>query len=109
MKTPRKIEFPDCRYKVTDYNVIDAQKEVNNGREVYIRAILDSACNEYQHSIISEQERLDIITQLGLDNLTALLAEYYKVNNKQYNARQVAHFTAFLLTKDSQFLDATEG
>ena len=109
MTTPKKIEFPDCRYKVTDFNVIDTQKEVNNGREVYIREILDSACAEYQRSILSEQERLDIITQLGLDNLTALLAECFRVNNKKYNARQVAYFTAFLLTKDSQFLDATEG
>lgn len=75
----KKIKFPECRYKVEDFQIIDTQKEVNNGRPIYIREILDSPSAEFKFSSITAKERLDIIGQLGLDSLERVLKVIYQV------------------------------
>ena len=102
----KKIQFPECRYKVTDFHIIDTEKVVNNGREIYIRAILDSACSEYNSLKLPNEERLDIVDQLGLDNLIALLAECFRVNHNNYNAWIEAYLTMFFSTGDHKYYDA---
>jgi hypothetical protein len=96
----KKIKFPECRYKVEDFQIIDTQKEVNNGRPIYIREILDSPSAEFKFSTITAKERLDIIGQLGLDCLVDLLAETFRVNHHEYKAEKEAFFSVLdILTK----------
>ena len=104
----KKIQFPECHYKVTDFHIIDTEKVVNNGREIYIRAILDSACSEYNSLKLPNKERLDIIEKLGLDNLIALLAECFRVNHNEYDAWHEAHLTMYFSTGDKKYFKAIE-
>ena len=104
----KKIQFPECRYKVTDFHIIDTEKVVNAGREIYIRAILDSGSSEYKFLKLTIEERLDIIEKLGLDNLIKLLAECFKVNHHNYDAWHEAYWTLFFLTSDYKYLKALE-
>lgn len=100
MRNFKKIKFPECRYIVEDFKIIDTKKEVNNGCGVYIREILDSGCYEYNKSKLTNKEKLDIIEQLGLDNLIALLDECFTLNNKGYNAKNEAHLTLKTIMKN---------
>jgi|GEM_PF-6664272 len=95
-----------CRYEIVEkYKIIDTLKEVNEGRPIYIREILDSGCAEYNFSSLSREQRVDIIEQLGLDNLTKMLAKCFKENHKEYDATNEAAKTYFYLTGDRKIWD----
>lgn len=96
----------ECRYKIIPkYEIVDTLKEVNGGRNIYIREILDSSCAEYNSSRLSREQRVDIIKELGLDNLTKMLANCFKENHKEYNATKEAAQTYWFLTGDRKIWD----
>jgi hypothetical protein len=87
-----KTQVINSRYKIEDCHIIDTQKEINAGKPIYIRDILDSGSNEFSISKISAKDRLDIVGQLGLKTLIPVLEECFKSGNKNYNASREALF-----------------
>lgn len=87
-----KTQVIESRYKIQDCHIIDTQKEINAGKPIYIRDILDSGSHEFNSSKISAKDRLDIVGQLGLETLITVLEECFKNGNKNYNASHEALF-----------------
>lgn len=87
-----KTQVINSRYKIQDCHIIDTQKEINAGKPIYIRDILDSASDEFKSSKISAKDRLDIVGQLGLKTLIPVLDECFRDNSKNYNALHEALF-----------------
>jgi len=92
MSESDKTPLNESRYKIQDCHIIDTQKEINAGKPIYIRDILDSGSNEFSSSKISAKDRLDIVGQLGLETLIPVLEECFKNGNKNYNASHEALF-----------------
>ncbi|MDO9213545.1 MAG: hypothetical protein Q7U23_06895 [Methylococcales bacterium] len=87
-----KTQVIESRYKIQDNHIIDTKKEINAGKPIYIRDILDSGSNEFSSSKISAKDRLDIVGQMGLKTLIPVLEECFKNGNKNYNASHEALF-----------------
>ena len=87
------------RYEITDWHVIDNQAE-DHAEGFYIREILDWACTEYKSSRLSNQQRYDMISELGLDVLTRVLIDCFTTNNKPYDAEKEAAITYLLLCRE---------
>jgi hypothetical protein len=85
-----KTQVIESRYKIQDCHIIDTQKEINSGKPIYIRKILDVYSSEFRSCEISAKDRLDIVGQLGLKTLIPVLEECFKNGNKNYNASREA-------------------
>jgi hypothetical protein len=87
-----KTQVIESRYKIQGDHIIDTKKEINAGKPIYIRDILDSGSNEFSSSKISAKDRLDIVGQMGLKTLIPVLEGCFKNGNKNYNASHEALF-----------------
>ncbi len=87
-----KTQVINSRYKIEDCHIIDTQKEINAGKPIYIRKILDVYSSEFRSCEIIAKDRLDIVGQLGLKTLIPVLDECFKSGNKNYNASREALF-----------------
>jgi hypothetical protein len=70
------------RYTIKDLYVIDNR----TGQSIYIRRILDVASAEFESSKVNPEKLLDIIANLGMDSLTEVLRQCYKMKEKRDNA-----------------------
>lgn len=86
------------QYSIKDFYIIDNHSG-DKKRRIYIREILDFDCHEYKTSIISDRERFKIINELKFIRLVAVLDNYYKANNKNYNAINTATFALISILK----------
>jgi len=87
------------RYEIEDWHILDGQSG-SKSKKLYIREILDWGSSECQHSSLSILQRYEIISELGLDALTAVLKDCFARNNKPYDAEQVAAITYILYCKE---------
>lgn len=71
--------------------------ELKGSKGYYIREILDFSSSEYQQSKLTPQEKYLIISELGLERLTAVLDDAFRSSNKGYNAEKEAYLTYELL------------
>ena len=87
------------RYEIEDWHILDGQSG-NKSKKFYIREILDWGCSECQHSSLSIRQRYEIISEFGLDTLTAVLKDCFARFNKPYDAEQVAAITYIIYCKE---------
>ena len=84
------------RYRVEGFHIIDSSTP---SKKFYIREILDSGSAEYSSSKLTDQQKLEIISKLGLEPLTAVLGACYRSCNKGYDANDTAQLAFLLLNK----------
>jgi hypothetical protein len=97
MKTSDKTSTNESRYKIQGRQIFDEKKEIQNGKPVDIRELLDSSSHQYGTCQISSRERLDMIGSLGLRTLIPILEECFKSGNMDYNAENEATSTIYFL------------
>jgi|GEM_PF-56842 integration host factor subunit beta len=83
-------------YRIDGFHVVDTSTPP---KRIPIREILDSECSEFNRSKLTNQQRWEIITELGLDPLTATLAALFRTSHSEHNASTVAKRTYSLLSK----------
>lgn len=71
-----------------------------DGESYYIREILDLGSDEYRTSKLTSEHRYRIIQALGLDQLTYVLGQAFRANNKPYSAERTAKLTYIILTQE---------
>lgn len=80
----------ECRYKIQGCDIIDTEKQIHDGKAIYIRELLDSSSHEFNSSKINAKDRLDIVGNLGLKILVPVLEECFKMkgyeNEKAFNS-----------------------
>lgn len=60
-------------YRIEELHVIAGDLE----EPIYIRELLDSASSEFSGCAVAGEKRLEIISELGLESLTATLADCF--------------------------------
>ena len=95
-------------YYLQNVHIIDTRSKPQ--KRIYIREILDFGSFEYTSSKLSTQEKLEVITEFGLDSLTQVLDQYYKNKggSPDYNAAGDAKFTWLFLRKETGQIDGDE-
>ncbi len=63
----------DRGYRIEGFHVIAGDLE----KPIYIREFLDFCSYEFSYCVVAAEKRLEIIAELGLESLTATLAECY--------------------------------
>lgn len=71
------------RYHIEGFYVIDSKRPQTR---IYIRDVIDVGSHEYSSSKLSAQEKLDIISGLGVVVLTEVLDACYRSSGKLYDA-----------------------
>lgn len=66
-------------------------------RRYYIREILDWGSTEFHRSKLTFAERNEVITALGLNELTFVLEHCFQANNKPYDAKKTAQITYMII------------
>ena len=95
MKKPDMKTVNDSRYEIQGDKIIDTQKEIMDGKPIYIREVLDSGSHEFKSSTISKKDRLNIVGSLGLNVLIPVLDECFKNGNKGYNVLNEIEWTLY--------------
>jgi hypothetical protein len=90
----------NSRYSINDLMVQDSASDPI--RSHYIRELLDYSSSEFQHSGLSRQEKLDIINSLGLEILTEVLAECFRLTGTTSGAEQEALFAWQMLNEEQK-------
>ena len=75
MNNFNEVPTIENRYEIQDLHIFDTK----NGKSIYIREILDFGSHEFNSSDLTAEKRLDIIANVGLNSLTNVLTEYYKI------------------------------
>jgi len=97
MKPSDKSPINESRYKIQGRQIFDTKMEIQHGKPVDIRELLDSACAQFKSCQVSYKDRLDMIGSLGLKTLIPILEKCYKSGNMDYNAENDATFTIYFL------------
>lgn len=77
-------ETQKVSYQVDDFHVVDFESDPP--KKWYIREILDVTSSEFQHSELTNEKRIDIVTKLGVECMESLLAECFQAFHPQYSA-----------------------
>lgn len=85
------------RYRIDGFHIIDS--EGTPVEKIYIREILDSAAAEFKQSKLTSQQKLEILSELGIEPLTSVLDACYRSNNKSYSAADEAQMAFLFLSK----------
>ena len=96
MSQSNKFAYNKNRYRIDGFHIVDSSTPP---RKFYIREILDSGSAEYSSSKLTPQQKLEIISELGLKSLTAVLEACYRSSNKTYNATDDAQLAFLILNK----------
>ena len=89
------------RFSIDDWHIVDS--ECTPSKKYYIREILDTVSHEHTSSKLNNQQRRDMITELGFDTLTAVLDDCFRGTRKnpdEYNATKCARLEMFLLNTE---------
>lgn len=81
-------------YRIDGFYIVDTSKP---SMKIYIHEILDSESAEFNRSKLTNQQKLAIISKVGLKPLTTVLDAYYRSCNKSYNAADEAQRTCSIL------------
>lgn len=87
-------------FSIDHWHVVDS--ECAPAKKYYIREVLDVGSHEFTSSKLTSQKRLDMISDLGLDELTAVLDDCFRSNSRdpvEYNASKCAQAALFISTK----------
>jgi len=89
------------RFSIEHWHVVDS--ESTPPKKYYIREILDSGSHEHTSSKLDSHQRRSMISELGLDTLTAVLDDCFRGTGKElleYNAKKCAELEMFFLNKE---------
>lgn len=87
----------NVRYVISGLMILDSEKDPVP--EIYIRELLDMPSDEFQRSVLSARQKMDVIQAVGLDALTHVLAECFRQGGKNYDAAQEAEFAVMMLNR----------
>ena len=94
------VEQTAKHFSIDHWHVVDS--ECTPPTKYYIREVLDSASAEHTRSKLTNQQRREIISELGLDTLTAVLDDCFRGAGRdpvEYNAKKCADLEMFFLRK----------
>lgn len=97
MNQSNKLIQSKGRYRIDGFHIIDS--EGTPVEKIYIREILDPVSDEFSRSKLTPQQKLKIISELGLEPLTSVLVACYRSSNKDYNATDEAQMAFLILNK----------